>query len=1124
MNTKLPAHQQEALRSLTRRYQVIFNSVPGIVWEPTTDWLKIPIDPALEAQVRQKAPYPLSEKGRKIVDAKFDENRRYGRMTDSPPSPFGLPVFVAAKDRPVIDMRPLNALVPGDAYPLPRQEDVTKSLRGKAFMSSIDITSAFYQRMIHPDHQYRTGIVTHRGHEMFRVSTMSYKCSPAHQQRLMDRLRRDHGMSEFMAAYIDDIMVYSDDFEAHLDHLERVFRSLANIGVTLKASKCHFGYQSLVVLGHMVDRFGLSTTDQKADAVANLPVPSTLADLEHFIGLTNWHRHLIAYYAQRIDPLQKLKTRLNREIASEIHKRRTAALQNPEDPPPSRATGPKPKIPRQPVTRQQRDIAAQRKQVQFSDLELKAFRDIQQTLASKVCIRHFDPSKKVFIFLDASRLYGFGAAAYQEADDLDLPPQDTPDQPLSSELQKFGGMPVKTRYPLYPIAFASRELSPAEKNYWPTDMEMAGLVFTVKKMKHYLETAEVEIFTDHQANAAIAKMMHLYTTSPAKANLRLQSWAVYLSQYWPLTVTWLPGSDMECPDTLSRVKAEVRDTRQHLAESADSETPPQTGFLAAVEACISITMEPNEMRLFLEGYPKDRHLSAIVDRLAGQDQSPDGRRRIPQILFELSKEGLLFFRTTQGRLKLAVPRTLVKDFLERAHDAEAHGGAARTLARLSTDYYWKNMRTDILEYIRFCPSCLTRADKNHPPFGQLHPIPSPPCPFHTISIDLATDLPPSTKFNHGTALFDCVMVVTDKFTRMIRLISGRKDYKATAWARLLFENAIWGLPQVIISDRDGRFTAKFWRAILALFKAKAHFTTAYNPQSDGQSERSVRTVICALRHFVGEHQQDWPDALPFVEHALNSAVNATTEHTPYELLMGFNPTHAADLTASLVLDLKNPIRQLVRATSIPDAEALAMTREAFRADAVESTQIAHASMKEAYDAKHQKPDFSSGYAYIKMSKRTQIGYPSKAKSAKLAPQRVGPFPILEEMAHGLAFRLDLQGQLKIHPVISVTHLEPAPTGKDPFERLPPPEPERVPIGRDRDGEFQILDIVGRRTGGTNRRPHVEYLVRWKQAHPHDDIWLKEDKITGAEALIDRFHLRQEADRAAGAQDPPSSRD
>lgn len=498
----LSKEQQAALQQIATHMGVLFNSVPRIVREPELDYMRIPVPPYVEARVKQTPPYPLSRRAKGIIDEVFDKNRKYGRITDVPStgSPYSLPVFVAAKDRPVIDMRPLSAIVPGDAYPLPRQEDVTSKLRGKQFISSIDITSAFYQRMIHPDDRYRMAVVTHRGHEMFNVTTMGFKRSPAHQQKFVDRLIRDHKMAPFMAYYINDIIIYSDTFEEHLHHLLKVFRKLADVGVTLKATKCHLGFHSLEILGYIVDRFGLCTMEQKARAIMDIPPPSTLADLEKFIGLTKWSRQLVPYYAQRIRPLQNRKKALNKQILQDY------PINNGKD------SGP---------TRAKRVQAAKRMRFDLTPTELAAFRDIQPALATKTTIHHFDPTKTLYVFLDASRDYGFGACAYQQGE-LDRDPT-------------LGGPPISTLKVLVPIAYLSREATSAEKNYWPTELEMAGLVWCIKKLKGYIESeaTKVEFYTDHLANAAIAKMESLKITSPAKENLRLQNWAVFLSQYWP---------------------------------------------------------------------------------------------------------------------------------------------------------------------------------------------------------------------------------------------------------------------------------------------------------------------------------------------------------------------------------------------------------------------------------------------------------------------------------------------------------------------------------------------------------------------------------------------------------------
>ena len=132
-------------------------------------------------------------------------------MEDLPhPSPWGLQVFVVyrgPKARPVVDMRPLNICIPGDAYPLPRQEGIIASLAGMRWLGAVDITSAFYQRLIHPDDRYRTAVVTHRGHEQFAVTVMGCKTSVQHQQRLMDEELIAKLSWRGASVYVDDIVL-----------------------------------------------------------------------------------------------------------------------------------------------------------------------------------------------------------------------------------------------------------------------------------------------------------------------------------------------------------------------------------------------------------------------------------------------------------------------------------------------------------------------------------------------------------------------------------------------------------------------------------------------------------------------------------------------------------------------------------------------------------------------------------------------------------------------------------------------------------------------------------------------------------------------------------------------------
>jgi hypothetical protein len=305
------------------------------------------------------------------------------------------------------------------------------------------------------------------------------------------------------SCYVDDIVLYAPTFQKFLEITHEVFRILSDLGITLKAKKCFLGFHSVKLLGNLVDRLGLTTTEAKAEAVSNIPFPTTLSQLEHFIGLTNWNRHLIPYYAQRVAPLQFYKTSLLKGA---------------------------------PLSGRARKQYAARTPVQWDATLQAAFDDLKEALASRPRLNHVVDRQPIYAFLDSSREYGTGLAVYQ----------------LTGDPEVYS----KTR--LVPLHFMSRKLSPAEENYWPTDMEMLGLVWAVKKLRPYMERAYVWFVTDHKPNVDIFDMKSLVTTSTARSNLRLQTWGIYLSQFWGrMSVLYSKGSRIDCPDALSRLQYDI---------------------------------------------------------------------------------------------------------------------------------------------------------------------------------------------------------------------------------------------------------------------------------------------------------------------------------------------------------------------------------------------------------------------------------------------------------------------------------------------------------------------------------------------------------------------------------------
>ena len=175
-------------------------------------------------------------------------------------------------------------------------------------------------------------------------------------------------------------------------------------------------------------------------------------------------------------------------------------------------------------------------------------------------------------------------------------------------------------------------------------------------------------------------------------------------------------------------------------------------------------------------------------------------------------------------------------------------------------------------------------------------------------MDFITNLPPCSGFN---AIFTCVDRLT-KFVRLTPCSLGAGELSAANVARLFFDSVVrlFGIPDTVLHDRDPRFTADFWRCLWDLMGSKAVFSSAYHPQTDGQTERAHRTLEQALRCLLAEHsrpQSDWCELLGLVEFGINSTVAASTGKAPAELVYGECP--------------KSPLDAIVGTTGRSDAAA-----------------------------------------------------------------------------------------------------------------------------------------------------------------------------------------------------------
>ncbi|GJP82904.1 hypothetical protein CLOP_g13127 [Closterium sp. NIES-67] len=244
----------------------------------------------------------------------------------------------------------------------------------------------------------------------------------------------------------------------------------------------------------------------------------------------------------------------------------------------------------------------------------------------------------------------------------------------------------------------------------------------------------------------------------------------------------------------------------------------------------------------------------------------------------------------RGTSRIWVPsydllRTLL---IQESHDnpTSGHFGVDKTTKMLQRNYYWPNMADDVRKYVSSCTACQIMKSSHQRAAGLLQLLDPPGRPWQQVTMDYVTGLPAGPSEN------DAILVVVDRLTKMAHFIACQQTITAEQTARLFLTNVIrlHGLPSAIISDRDPKFTSKFWRHQWDQFGTKLQFSSAYHPQTDGQTERVNQTMEQLIRTTCTD-PSTWEQSLPLLEFAYNNVTSATTNQSPFFLNYGHDPFH-----------------------------------------------------------------------------------------------------------------------------------------------------------------------------------------------------------------------------------------
>jgi hypothetical protein len=618
----------------------------------------------------------------------------------------------------------------------------------------------------------------------------------------------------------------------------------------------------------------------------------------------------------------------------------------------------------------------------------------------------------------------------------------------------------------HPVAFLSKSLSPVERNYEIHDKEMLAIIRALQEWRHFVEGAEhpCEIWTDH-------KNLEYFMTAK-QLNRRQARWSLYLSRF-DFTLHHKPGKSMGKPDALSR--------RADHGTGADDNSDivllsPKLFAIRALEGLQLFGPERGILRDVRQGVkdPEEEPVAKAVRELR-----KSSTRSLRSAEWSES-DGLLYFR---GRIYVPPTSDLRRRIVSLCHDTKiaGHPGRFKTLELVSRNYWWPNMSRYVGQYVLHCDLCLRTKAQRRLPVGELQPLPIPEDRWDTISVDFISELPESGGY-------DSIMAVVDSVGKRAHFAETVTTVTAPGAANLYLRN-VWklhGLPRKVISDRGPQFVAEFMKELYRLLGIEAASSTAYHPQTDGQTERVNQELEQYLRVFVGERQDDWHALLPLAEFSYNNHVHSSTQHTPFLLdtgrhpRMGFEPHQPPSRVEAV-----NEFTDRMKATLEEAKLALAKAKD---------------DMARYYNQRRSPaPSFAPGDMVYLDSEDIQTTRPSR----KLSHRRLGPYPV-ERRVGRYAYRLTLPPSMRrLHPVFNVVKLTLAPDDPIPGRRQdPPPPPELV----DGEEEYLVEKILNSRMF----RRKLQYLVKWEGYGVEHNSWEYSENVDNAMEKVAEFHARNPA--------------
>ena len=589
------------------------------------------------------------------------------------------------------------------------------------------------------------------------------------------------------------------------------------------------------------------------------------------------------------------------------------------------------------------------------------------------------------------------------------------------------------------VSYQSRQLKNAETRYPVHDKELLAIKYALVKFRVYLmgET-RFAVYTDHASLRYAMKSPHL--------SQRMARWLSFFAEY-NFVVHYKPGKNNILADALSR---------RPDYDSQNPESTDHSSCRACDEAHAIVRAQSPLPEEIARAYEHDSDCKQLLAYLS--EPSDKAFKSLPSRLssrlhrYSLH-DGLLYYAVDPSdppRIVVPLDEDLRTRILYEFHDSPTSGhlGREKTFLAISRDFYWPHMYKWVRKYVRTCDMCqrVKPSPSNQAP---LHSLPIPSDNWDSISMDFIFGFPPDVNTNTG------IVVFVDRFSKMVHINAVKETISAEETAKIFLDTVFrhHGMPREIVSDRDPRFTSRFWRALFRLVGTKLSMSTAAHPETDGQTERVNRVLEDVLNSFAHSFT-NWSDLLPLAEFALNNAVHASTGHTPFYMNHARHPRLPSLLGDSTFVGGEtsdsrpsSTSRKSLRKQTVADATAIEANFEELsdmnkmskrEQDAINDfvlkretiLRFVRDAIAEAVDKQKEQAD-KRGRKHKEVFKINDLVLLSTAnlpkhalsnmQSTKFQHRFIGPFKVLKR--HGDAYTLDIPRKMRLHPTFYVGRLK-----------------------------------------------------------------------------------------------------